>query len=450
MLKRPVSVVLTFGLLVSACRAEPVVDPTLAERRQEARRAEREAKGAVEATEVEVTAAQSRYEAVAAQLAEIEAAETGKLSAFQRAADEVKKYEDTVARAKVLGKGCQSGRAPEEGAGDPVAVYLYLKDFQSEPERDAAMIGLESCRKAKLKVRQRQIRETIADLRAEFAEGIEDAFDENNPYSRGSLKATVRGDALQVTMRGNFEGRKRHSQEQVDMWCEQTPLFTSITLRNSHGTFACRSEGTLKAITESVLTKEGLDAPWIPPAGGDKATPMVPAAPPPEEGPEKRRLTTQLDEARSSLEAIQAKAELKKGDLVKVQSRVRRVDQEESEWRRKRRAEAETSAKHTQTAGYFVGGAGVLSVSIGGYLVYSRMDTLERIEDAKRLQAIGGTANVEELEAKVERQTLGLAVGLGAGIPLLVVGAVLFVVGKRRRADAAKLAGSPGGILVRF
>ncbi len=166
---------------------------------------------------------------------------------------------------------------------DDIVRYQRVAAYASAPERDAAIDVLESCRKQFADAVRKYGTQTFRDLRKDFAIGIEDRFDEDNRFARGSLVAKVNGTSLSIRMKGNFEGRARHSEDQVNAWCEMTDYFSKVTLRNSHGTFSCTPPawpGSDKKLLQSIL-KANLAHEPLPKAAGS-----IPVPPPREDGGE--------------------------------------------------------------------------------------------------------------------------------------------------------------------
>ncbi|MCA9638591.1 MAG: hypothetical protein KC420_21325, partial [Myxococcales bacterium] len=369
-----------------------------------------------------------------------------RLDAYHQAASEVTRYHATIDAVNELGRDCQGGRPPE----DAKERYRYLASFESTPERDAAIVRLEPCRRALVKEAKRTIRAAASRLRQEFAEGIEDAFDTNNPYSRGSLVATVRGEDLVVKMRGNFEGRRRHSQDQVDAWCSQTELFKTISLHNAHGTFTCSAGGSLKAIEAAILTEEGLLPPWTPPIAGENPTPAPVAAPPPAGGPAKIQLAEEAASLKAELDAAEAEVARRRDEHERASAALTRSERRAEEADAKHRQQLAESARTTQLAGLIVTGTGGILTSVGAYLAYQRIDVKAQIDAAKNAGPLGPIVDLDALETKYERQTTGIAVGIGVGIPLIAVGVALLVVGKRRKDAATALTLGPRGLQLEF
>jgi hypothetical protein len=177
-------------------------------------------------------------------------------------------------RALEYGTSKRCGDSWEEDRGH----YEFLRDFVSSPERDRAIGGMEACRKKWVTRARKAAPVVIANFRRAFAIAIEDAFDEANPYSKGELVAKIDGSTLSVRMKGGFEGRARHSQAEVDGWCEapDAMMFSQITLKNSHGVFSCKPstwKGGARTWADEVLRKDGVLEP-LSKAPGSKPPPV--------------------------------------------------------------------------------------------------------------------------------------------------------------------------------
>lgn len=449
---RTVHVSLVAVLIATGCRPTPALSPEELERGRRARVAARAARS--ELAEAEDAAAKRRaeHEAVVGRLTAVDEAEAERIEDHRRSVEAVARYRAAIDVANGLGRDCRGGEPPD----DAVALHVYLAAFEASAERDAALARLEVCRRILVRDAKKEIRQTVAKLQREFAEAIEDAFDANNPYSRGQFTATVSGDALVVRMKGNFEGRWRHSQEQIDAWCAETSLFTRITLSNAHGTFTCAPAGSPAAIEASLLAEEGLLPPWSPASPGSSPTPSPLPPPPPANGPERLQLVEQAAALRSELDAAEALVSSRGDAVAEASAALARSERRAAVVEAERRRELEASARNTHFAGLVVGGLGTLSVAVGAYLTYERLGVLKEIERAEELPSFDGSAQLDALEAKAARQATGMAVGFGVGIPLVAAGVVALVLGKQRKDAAATAATAttvtvgPGGIGFRF
>lgn len=443
---RSVLLCLVAAVVAVGCRPPPALSPEESERGRRARVAERAARSAL--TEAEDTAAKKRAEhaAVVGQLAAIDEAEAARIEEHRRSVEAVAMYRAAISAANELGRDCRGGEPPE----DVVAQHVFLAAFEASAERDAALARLEVCRRILFRQAKKEVRQAVTRLQREFAEAVEDAFDENNPYSRGQLTATVAGDVLVVRMKGNFEGRRRHSQEQIDAWCAETALFTRITLSNGHGTFSCVPSGSPAEVEVSLLTEDGLLPPWSPAGPGSTPMPSPLPPPPPANGPARLQLAEQAAVLQSEVEAAEALVRSRGDDAAEASAAVARSERRAVVVAAERRRVLEESARNTHLAGLVVGSVGALSVAVGAYLIYERRGVLAEIERAEQLSPLGGSAEIDALEAKAERQATGLAVGFGVGVPLVAAGVLLLVLGKQRKDSAAMAAIGPGGLGFRF
>ncbi len=445
---RPLSIFLAAGLLTVACKPSASTAPGLAEERHQARAALRSAKSDLISAEDLEAERKTEYERLAARLAEFSDAEAERQASLRRVADGYERYQAALSTAESLGRDCLGGEPPEYVQES----YRYLATFESSPERDQAIERLESCRRVLAKSEKKSIRESVREVRAAFAREVEDTFDENNPYSRGDLIATVRGDFLIVKMRGTYQGRRRHSQAQVEDWCSETLFFSGITLRNSHGTFRCDAGGSMKEIETAILSDVGLLPPWTPVVSGSTPTPTsFPSTPPPPlDGPDENILQQQAVLLHANWDAAVTVAESRRDAVDNAQALADRLDEQIVAADEARRQDFEDSGHKLQLGGYGVGGLGVLSTGIGAYLLNSRSEVRKQIESESRLEALGLPADPSELEAKAARQTTGIQIGLGVGIPLIATGALLFLLGKMRKDRGRSLAFGSGGLKIRF
>ncbi len=389
----------------------------------------------------------SIHEGLVARLQGVEDAEVKRVAAYRSAQTSYKKYRDSIAEAQEAGARCRQTKQAEDST---LALHAYLAEFTSEPERDAAMTALESCRKLLLKERREMIQDAAVQMRKDFAVEIEDAFDENNPYDRGKLVATVKGDTLVVKMRGNFEGRRRHSQDQVDDWCTGSIAFSKITLHNSHGTFFCVPDESPKEVAERFLRDAGILDSWLIAAVGSTVIPESPVPPPPANGPEKLQLSEQAAASKLLLDTETARETKAAESSREATELVRDIDAREKLRIEVWQQDEMDTAKKVQTIGIATGAVGIGLTALGAYLGYARSDTTVALKDAEDLQALGLMNDKEELADKLSRQTTGMVLGLSVGIPLIVTGAVLFIVGKQRKANARNLSLAPGGLRLQF
>ncbi|NVB40594.1 hypothetical protein G6O69_22330 [Pseudenhygromyxa sp. WMMC2535] len=306
--------------MVSGCSLTPPSISPEAQRRQRAAQTElREAEATRgqlraehEALVAEETDYQRELEVLGAERSAAEAEHREQESAYAN-------YEQLVSAAEEHAVDCSETASPFEWAERGVALARSLEDYAAEPRRDAALKALDDCRRALLEPSRKLIRAQLKDSQREFAETIEDNFDENNPYSRGDLKAKVSGTKLEVKMRGNFEGRARHSQDQADTWCVVgSGLFSKVTLRNSHGTFSCVPDDGPKQLSEAILASAGLSESWD--GVGESSVPTPPDPLPP--------VSAALAEGR---EDLSAKLERVGGEQAEVEAALTELGQRESE-----------------------------------------------------------------------------------------------------------------------
>ena len=437
---KTISILLSMAL--AGCHVEPPTMPEQdAARRRRAKAEGREALAQQAALAPTLAEAEERRAAAAAKLAAVETNHQSEVARAQASARNVDAYGKMLGEAEAIALNCTR----DVDVDRLVQVHKYLAEHEAEPRRDAAIVALEPCRKKAVRDMTQLFREIRTTMRSEYAVGVEDRFDENNPYSRSKLIAVVKGETLQLRMRGNFEGRARHSQEQVDALCEETSLFTQIVLRNSHGTFTCRPSTTPQQSTDELLADAGLLLPWVPPAPGERSTPQrVPPPPPPPLGD--TPLQHDVRVATAKAEELAAADAALTADATKARATIRSIDDKQASREQVWRADIQESSKRLRGAGVGFVVAGSVATALGAYSAYLRSSTQESI-DAMRL--IGEPS--QAVTDKHAAQTGGMIAGLAIGLPLAAVGAILIVAGKRRKdAAQAKLAVSPAGVLVRF
>ncbi|MDC0674235.1 hypothetical protein [Nannocystis radixulma] len=185
-----------------------------------------------------------------------------------KAADaELEQYTAVLAEARDVGDGCKATRERL------VEIHDFLLEYVSEPRRDAAIAGLEPCRKAAAKPKKADVERENAAMRKDVAATLEQQFDAAFPDERGHLVATVKGEVLDVDM-PTFSGwDAERSQKEVDGWCDKVPNFTSIALRNRSGSFKCKVKEPPKEYAARMLRAAKLDEPWTSPPGGQKPIP---------------------------------------------------------------------------------------------------------------------------------------------------------------------------------
>lgn len=290
-----------------------------------------------------------------------------------------------------------------------------LAEFVSEPRRDQALEGLERCRIILLKASRKQVKEAVKDLQREFAIEIEDAFDENNPHSRGDLSATVKGATLSVRMQGNFEGRSRHSQEQVDAWCASgSGLFTKISLVNAHGTFVCEPDAAPKDLIDSILEDADIDSTWD--VSGQQPTPTMPPeplAPPPETQQRRAEIVAEIQRLNVTLAGFDSRA----NDIVEQERNVGRMTDETN---RRQRVATENWGQQKITRSGNTQIAGAAFAAIGGALLV-------------------GTAGATQAGLQEARDFL--PIGVGVSIPVVISGVLLIVGGGVRKQRVREMLG---------
>ncbi len=441
--------------LLAGCQlTPPPVDPTLATKRAEADRAALQAKS-------DATAADAKVTELRAQELEMQAESTRQDQIAQAHAQRVadaeaatKTHQNALERARALGETCRKGTTPSDN--EAVDLHEYLVKFQSDPTRDKAIADLDSCRKLIRKREQATFRALIQEARAQLAVDIEDGFDESNPIYRGRLKARVKGTELRVSMRGNFQGRRRHSQSEVDSWCNSDTgfVFSKIVLKNSHGTFSCKPDFSAKEAEEASLEKMGIATAWTPPPSGDTYPPS-PVSPSPDnqapDNPELANVQASLESARSAYFQANQRAQEAAHARQAIETE---HDVELRAWR----AVKISGSKKMQTAGIVVGGLGLAGAVVGGVGSASRRETTTELESARaEASAFEGVPGVEpdleriaDLEAKEQRQRTTAIVGYGVGVPLLLTGVILYFVGRNRQSKLRAMAVSADGLRLRF
>ena len=404
----------------------------LSGRKALARKAELEA--AAEQAGAQYAAASEAVDAVKAQI-------QSEATRARTAALETTKYTQMLEEASAIAAGCAKADDDER----LLEVHAYLVAFASEPRRDAAIASLEPCRKHAARQRKQLYRQILPGMRAEFARGVEDRFDEANPYSRSKLVATVKGETLSLRMSGNFEGRARHSQEQADALCAESSRFALITLRNSHGTFSCRPDTSPQQSIDELLSEAGLADSWLPPESGDRATPRQ-LPPPPQNTAVDADLQQQQTDAHASLQKSDNALAAAEAEANKARATMRRLDAAQDERKQVWRDSLTESSKSLTSVGVGFGIVGGVSTGIGAYLAYARSSTQESIDSMRVI----GQASLESTD-KLKTQTGGMIAGLAIGIPLLAIGVILIIAGKQRH-DAAQplVTMTPNGLALRF
>jgi hypothetical protein len=407
---RVLSLILSASLAMAGCALEPPsASPedaqALARARSEAKEAELE-RTSIEQERSGYAAEIGRKQA---ELAELDAGYQASLSAHRARVLAHEGYTAALAAAQDYADDCE-GDMPFVRLVLGAGIAAELGVYGSYPDRDAALDRMESCRVQQVKEARKLMKVRIKELREGYAVDIEDAFDTNNPYSRGGLVAKVSGTTLSVKMRGNFEGRARHSQDQVDDWCDAADgLFTAITLSNSHGRFTCTPAESPSAFMARLLDETGGTSSWK--QTGELAIPSDP-------GPAPARppgLTSQRDKLVGEIERIEAanaKLDPRSRDAAVMADQ---AHQREAAVARKQTlrvdewgVQANQRASRTIVAGAVLAGIGALTLGV-------------TVGSQTQSQA-GGTAAKQVLP-----------IGVGISVPVLVTGFALIIGGSVRK-----------------
>jgi len=443
------------ALALGGCRRAP---PTMTpEEQQEQQRAQEryERASSSEAEHLEhVARQQAELQEVEEEIALLDEQRSDEEEYYASATRELAEYQALLGEAHEVASRCT--QEIDEQGERATEIYVGLARYRSSPERDAAIGELEPCRVALARQMRADMKQAIAELRKEFAEEIEDAFDEANRVRRGrqSFRASVQGSVLSVRMRGNFEGRARHSQDQVDAWCARGATFSRITLRNAHGTFSCEPEESPDDIIDELLAERGVRDSWVPPVEGRSPTPVERKAPttPFDEHSRRSTLVEQGQLQQQSIEEARAAAEDAAGRKQRASSELdalnRRQATRTSQWKKT----TETRRRNTLISGVAIGATGLVSMGVGGYLFQQRRETDERLASAATSSPFvpGGPTSVSELQAQRDRQQRGMIVSLGVGAGLVVVGALLIGIASMDPTKARTLTLRPSGITLRF
>jgi hypothetical protein len=313
------------------------------------------------------------------------------------------KIDEAMAFAATCAEQPDALTAAEAGAN----LAHALAEFVSEPRRDQALEALERCRIVLAKASRKQVKEGVKALQREFAIEIEDAFDENNPHSRGGLTATVKGSTLGVRMRGNFEGRARHSQDQVDSWCAGgAGLFTKISLENAHGTFTCGPDTRPKDLIDSILEDANIDSSWK--VSGAQPTPTMPSEPPPPP-PETQQRRAEIVAEIERLAATLAGFDSRVDGMVEQERDARQITEQMD---RKQRIATETWGQRKITRAANTQVAGAAFTALGGALLI-------------------GTVGATQAGLQGARGFLPIAIGVSG--PVVISGVLLLVGGGVRK-----------------
>lgn len=145
---RTLCLLLSAGMSLSACRGEPPVDPDDAAKRSKALRDVKQAKSEQAAAKRAIAEHQAIHDQVLAQLQQLESTEAERVANYQAAEAVHRKYHESIAEAQAVAEEC---RKSKHGSDKATELHAYLAGFTAEPERDAALTGLEVCRKAIIK-----------------------------------------------------------------------------------------------------------------------------------------------------------------------------------------------------------------------------------------------------------------------------------------------------------
>ncbi len=450
-------------LCVAGCKlAPPPKGPGLVQRQRAADQAIAEADTEVGTARSRMESLQDEARAADSDASELKAARRKREAAAAEAASLRADYDTALARAAQLAQDCQDGSVPADN--EAVVLHAYFSQFEGEPDRDEAIRSLERCRKLDAAQTKAAFPEFLKGARSEFALAIEDAFDDANRFRRGSLKARVRGTELHVSMRGNFEGRRRHSQDAVDRWCGSSgaAAFTKIVLKNGHGTFSCLPPVGPKETLAAVLEDAGIATSWVPPSAGERPVPPGVSGEPSTEGnlAAEQRADAELAAAQSEL----SRAEQDYAEAEKRAHEARRerkgLDDERQDVVDRWRADKLQKTKSLERGGLIVGGAGALAAVVGLVglgLQRSTSQDLDQARAEKQLaEAIPGgdttssDQKIADLDDKSDRQrTIGLA-GLGVGAALLVVGGAMYFGARNRKGRLERVTASAGGLRIAF
>ncbi|HVI03759.1 MAG TPA: hypothetical protein VM869_33935 [Enhygromyxa sp.] len=400
--------ILALTIAASGCALNPPPStPEDARTLERARRQSREADAERSAIEQEHVAASTAIEAIEREIAALDEPHEAAQRVYREQALAYESYTNRVEAALVFARDCDQHSEALSALETGVALAGGLAEYVSEPQRDDALAAMDRCRKQLLLTARKIMKEVVADLQKEFAVEVEDLFDEANPYSRGDLTAKVEGSTLKVRMRGNFEGRARYSQDQVDAWCERASgLFTKITLNNSHGTFTCVPDESPRDLVERLLTESGASSTWV--VVGVRAIP-TPAGDPPTRSPDAQRrraeLVTELDAHEAELARLEGRA-TKTAELEQSsQQMIARVDRQQQQRTEAWRQHEIAKASATTTAG------GVI-LGIGGAVLVGTLGAWQT--------GLAGTRDF-------------VPIGVGVSVPVMVTGILLIVGGSVRK-----------------
>jgi hypothetical protein len=352
-------------MTLSACRGEPPVDPEDAAKRSEALRDAKQAKSEQAAAKRAIAEHQAIHDQVLAQLQQLEQTEAERVARYQAAEAVHRKYHETIAEAQAVAEEC---RKSKRGSDKATELHAYLAGYAAEPERDAALTGLEVCRKAIIKDK----------------------------------------------------------------------------------TAALKKDRRSAAEIQEALRTAGVLEDWSTPPVGELAPPAKPKPPPPPGGPERQQLGEREAAEKVTLETEVAREAKEAERLRSTNQLLERIEardrQRLTEWR-----DREVDAgRNVQIAGGVLGAVGVTLTSVGGYMASVRSGTAQAIDDLEALETMGVPVDTSPLDDKLKQQTVGMALGLGLGIPLVITGIVMLISGGQRKANARDLSLAPGGLRLQF
>ncbi|WP_146662688.1 hypothetical protein [Enhygromyxa salina] len=396
------------SLALSGCSLTPPPRSPEDERAlQRARSQERKAAAAREQLQQEWQATSSELARLQAELAALDSPQEAAQQVYRAQSLAFESYENTIQAALAFARSCDDQVDLDVAAETGASLAGALAEYVSEPKRDEALKAMERCRPALVKRWRKVMNETVLELQRDFAVAIEDVFDENNPYSRGSLTAKTKGTTLNVRMRGNFEGRARHSQEQVDMWCESgSGLFTKIILQNSQGTFSCKPDEGPKELIATILEESKVNTSWV--VVGVQPTPSKPEPPPPAT-PEVQERRVELLAAARGLESGAAQIDARASEIAQDEQQARQSI-ERVDLRHKARGDEWKQTKIKRASNTQI--AGGVFVGIGGVVLLGTVGASQ-----------AGVAEPGDL----------IPIGVGVSVPLVVTGVLLLVGGGVRK-----------------
>lgn len=281
------------ALALGGCRLfMPSATATATPEQREADQAEKDADAAM----ARWNAAQADFDQAAAALkVAIDKAKAYEEEA-KKADAERAMYGGAIAAARDAARGCSGG------AELIAEIHRVLVEYVAEPQRDAAISGLEPCRKAAAKTRKAELDRALPGQRKEYVATLQARFDEQNPEHKGQLVGKIKGEALDVEAVKFTGWDAARSQSEVDGWCAETSTFSAISLRSAGGKFTCRPKEAPKDYTARLLRESGLMDAWVPVPSGAKKPPPAESA---EEEAKIEALSAEMDAAGKRLEAAE-------------------------------------------------------------------------------------------------------------------------------------------------